>query len=264
MNRRRTQRKKRQSRKAKRGGAINCEAEGFNMRIRQATFGHEYPDAIVSHQNSEQWTFEQLVDISTRGIVGWYCKQANLTPEECKAVTSIPEVQELGAFFHRYKVFSEHILHAKRKLLPNQIFKSEEVKTAFIAKATLKQNVGFNKEFIRCIEIIEPFFKGNPGYDDFRSADIPIEMTIDRVQCLLWVIVKNKGLPEGFIMDERISRRAHEPIILFTHAQGMPMDFITALNLSPLVSAVTLGHLIERVLLDNAELSQPEVTFGVY
>jgi len=264
MNKRRTQRKKRQSRKAKRGGAINCETEGFNMRIRQATYGHDYPDAIVSHENSEQWTFEQLVDISTRGLVGWYCKQANLTPEECKAVTSIPEVQELGAFFHRYKVFSEHIRQAKWKLLPNAIFKSAESKAFLIAKTTANPNGGFNKEFIRYIEVIEPFFKGNPGYEDFRFADIPIEMAIDRVQCLLWVIVKNKGLPEGFIMDERISKRAHEPIILCKSPQGISMDFTYAASLSPIVSVVTVGHLIERVLLDNSELSQPEVTFGVY
>jgi hypothetical protein len=88
-------------------------------------------------------------------------------------------------------------------------------------------------------------------------------MAIDRVQCLLWVIVKNKGLPEGFIMDERISKRANEPIIFCSSPQGMPMEFKTAISLSPVVAVVTLGHLIERVLLDNAELSSPEVSFGL-
>jgi len=258
----REQRKKRQSRKAKRGGALNCEAQGFTQNIREATFGRAYPNAIVSHKDSEQWSYDKLVDISTRGLVGWYCKQAKLTQEECLAVTSLQEVQELGAFFHRYKVFSEHIPKAKRKLLPNQLFKSEGSKAAIISKATVNPNFGMNKELIRCLEIIEPFLKGNPRYEEFRTVDIPIEMAIDRVQCLLWVIVKNKGLPEGFVMDERISKRAHEPIIL-----GSPFDFDAALSMAPSMpvhALIQLGHMIERALVDNAELSTPEVTFGLY
>ena len=262
MNKRRTQRKKRQSRKAKKGGGINCEAEGFTMNIREATFGQAYPHAIVSHDDSEKWTYDELVDISTRGLVGWYCKQAKLTPEECNTVTSLQEVQELGAFFHRYKVFSEHISKAKRKLLPNKIFQSEESKATKIRKLTEKPDFGMNKEILRCLEIIEPFLKGNPKYEEFLTADIPIEMAIDRVQCLLWVIVKNKGLPEGFVMDERISKRAREPIIL-----GNPFDFGAALLMAPAIplhAILQVGHLIERVLLDNAELSSPELTFGLY
>jgi hypothetical protein len=141
----------------------------------------------------------------------------------------------------------------------HKIFRSEQQKATLIRKARANSEFNMKREFLRCLEIIEPFIEGNPRHEEFRSLDIPIEIAIDRVQCLLWVIIKNKGLPEGCVMDKRISKTAHEPIIL-----GETFTFSEAINGNPHHAVTQLGHMIERVLLDNAELTESELTFGVY
>ena len=248
--------------KIQRGGAINCEAEGFTREMREATFGRDYPTAIVSHQNSEQWNFDQLVDISSRGIVSWYCKKAGLTPEECFQIISMPEVQILGAFFHRYKVFSEHISITKRALTNNLKGYGPsflDVKEKFY-KRLLASNKEEDKKLLEDYQFVESYLNGNPNYENFRVMDLPIERAIDRAQCLLWVIVKNKRLPDGFVMDEKIQKRALEPIIFKEgrndyggNIKMMPFSFITIPQII---------NLIRRVENDSIELE--DVTFGVY
>jgi hypothetical protein len=256
-----TKNNKKSSRKGKTyrkrtGGAIDCEAEGFDLRIREAGFGREYPTAIVSHEESEGWSYEQLVDISTRGLVGWYCKQAKLTPSECGEITSIPEVQILGAFFHRYKVFSEHIARTKNALIKNLKGRVgpplETVLERLYAKFTDTEK--------RDYDFVGTYLPTGENFEKFRTMDIPIERTIDRVQCLLWVIVKNKGLPDGFVMDEKIKKRAMEPIIL---KQGIN-DYPYSIKMTPYAPIVVekIAKLIRIVETDFTELD--DVTFGVY
>lgn len=285
MTKKKTLRLRRNSRLRKTGGAINCRAPevGFTDDIVAATFGAAYRNAIVSHLDSEQWTYERLVDISTRGMVRWYCEKVNLTPEQCTIITSMPEVQILGAFFHRYKVFCEHIRNAKTKLTKEKLFGSSNMGSFFLKMSKiskLKNTREFNaadKSFTwMCILSPRDFSfeesaneesmrkeseKQESMHTDFNRAIALIEKTIDDVQCLLWVIVNNKGLPQGFIMDARIKKLAETPIILG------PGNFPETIGyLSPIrtIQAVTqIGNLIEAVFTHKDILIKPPVTFGV-
>lgn len=250
-------------RRRMKGGAIDCEAEGFTLAIREATFGRDYPDAIVSHEDSETWTFEALVDISTRGLVGWYCKQAGLTSEECKAITSMPEVQILGAFFHRYKVFSEHIATTKgvlrRGLMP-------PAKRDWLYTKLSKHPDSTRSD---AMKFVESYVLGNARHLEFQTVDVPIEQAIDRAQCLLWVIVKNKRLPDGFKMDPRIEERARNPILLKPISVGpvpsWPVpDLIRGVEVSPVLGIMTIANVIAKAETENRELREPPLTLGVY
>ena len=250
---------------------INCEKEGFNIEIRNATFGQEYPLSIVSHDNSEKWPYKRLVDTSTHGMVGWYCKQAKLTSDECQMVTSIPEVQILGAFFHRYKVFIEHIGEAKNIIDDSELFTFIEQNPKI--NQIRSRNNPCDKCFIRSLDIIKLYIKGGSEYEKFKTADLPIQQAIDRIQCLLWIIVKNKKLPDEFIMDERIKRRAENPILLYTpiidecrDCEIVKFDFTHVCLLRKVrfyMFIIQLANLINIVNKDNIELGDPEVSFGL-
>ena len=252
--------RKRKTYRKRRGGAIDCDAEGFDLRIREAGFGRDYPDAIVSHQDSEGWSYEQLVDISTRGLVGWYCKQAKLTPSECEQITSMPEVQILGAFFHRYKVFSEHIAITKKALIQN--LKGTIGPPLKIILERFSSN--FTDTQKRDYDFVATYLPGGENFEKFKTMDFPIERTIDRVQCLLWVIVKNKRLPDGFVMDEKIKKRAMEPIILKIILKELQNDYPDRVKMTPYAPVVVekIAKLIRIVEKDFIELE--DVTFGVY
>jgi hypothetical protein len=199
---------KNKTRKQKRlhyGGSLNCEAEGFNKDKREASFGRNYHNAIVSHNNSERWSYEKLVDISTRGLVNWYCKRAKLDTEECTNVKNLDAVKILGAFYHRYKVYSEHISRARNFLrnYKKMIFNFDKFLQRVVKDVKNSANEKHKKLYNDFI-FVEPYLKGNEKYEDFLAMDLYIESAIDKVQCLLWVIVKKGELPDGFIMDERI------------------------------------------------------------
>ena len=252
---------KNKTRKQKRlhyGGDLNCDAEGFNKNIREASLGANYYNALVSHSNSEKWPYEKLVDISTRGLVNWYCKRAKLDTDQCSNVKNMDDVKILGAFFHRYKVYSEHIDRA-RNFLRNYkkiIFNFNNF-NKFLLKIA-ESNKNSDKKLISDFTFVEPYLKGNEKYEDFLSMDLYIESAIDKVQCLLWVIVKKGELHDGFIMDERIKERALEPIKLTSQEKFLEPFYPLDEGFS------SLAKLIKAVEKDNNELSIPPLTFGVF
>lgn len=264
MTKKKTLRLRRRSRKT--GGGLNCNAEGFTDEIAEATSGAAYRNAIVNHNNSEKWPYEQLVDISTRGLVGWYCKKAGLTPEECSRITSMPEVQILGAFFHRYKVFSEHIGKTKTKLSINGLFGSQKKCDGLLNKIALGLAAGKHPAHFEALSEnfawVNGCFSGTPFHVDFMRACALIEKTIDKVQCLLWVIVKNKGLPQGFVMDARIKKFAETPIILGKNDFPDIVGF--GVPVQPAPAILLMGPLIKTVFEHQEILEKPPVTFGVY
>ena len=246
----------------KKGGALDCTAEGFNANTRMASLGHNYPNAIVSHANSEQWPFEKLVDISTRGLVGWYCKKAKLSAEECATVTNMPEVQILGAFFHRYKVLIEHIHTARRALRKgwSAILMIPGKKDKIIVRLYDSKKVE-DLNLLTDLITIEEYFYGTKKYKDFFTVELPLESAVEKAQCLLWVIVKNKKLPPGFVMDKRIEIRAKTPIILMK-GQTNFVDDLGSLRMQYAIPQI--AKLIQIAEADKLELENPEVTFGVY
>jgi len=261
---RRHRRKPRKTRKV--GGAIDCEEEGFTKEIQEATLGDAYRDFIVNHDIGEQESYEKLVFTSTGGLVGWYCLQANLTVPESKQITSMEEVQVLGAFFHRYKVFLEHVQTAKTILSSETLFVEGNRVSDSVMKA-IKGPSTPKKELIKeCWEFIKKNCFGSPLYEEFLAADLVIQQTIVRVQCLLWVIVKHKKLPDGFVMDKKIKDRAIQPILLL----DAPYQFQTILpilqsNDRPVIPSIIiqLGNIIKKIIIDAAHLD-PVPTFGVY
>jgi hypothetical protein len=58
------------------------------------------------------------------------------------------------------------------------------------------------------------------------ELQLNIEIAINMTQCMVWHIVKNKGLPADFKMDPRIESLAKEPVLLNTYslAPGRPVD----------------------------------------
>jgi hypothetical protein len=238
------------------GGALNCDAERFTMEIREATFGRDYPNAIVSHEDSETWDFDKLVDISNRGLVDWYCKKAKLSPDESIRIKEMPEIQYLGAFFHRYKVFSEHIAFTEAKLRRGA---DSFIEPSSARKLKEKANkVNIQNQIVKALVFIETYVKGGKQYNDFFGSTMIIETVIDRVQCLLWSIVKNKKLPEGFYMDEKIIQRAKEPIILTTDNSY----YREKISYKYPIGLIFVENLIQRANLDIQELA--DVTFNVF
>jgi len=246
--------KTRKSKRSQYGGALNCEAEGFNLDKREASLGRNYHNALVSHNNSEKWPYEKLVDISTRGLVNWFCKRAKLNDEKCSMVKNMREVEILGAFYHRYKVYSEHIGRA-RNFLKNYKKIIHNFNKFLLRISQSDRNI--DKKIYNNFIFVWPYLKDNEKYEDFLSMDLHIESAIDKVQCLLWVIVKKGELPNGFIMDKRIKERALEPIKLTSQDK-----FIEPFYPDEGFSALT--KLIKAVEKDNIELNDPPLTFGVF
>jgi hypothetical protein len=187
------------------GNGLDCEAEGFNKKIREATVGKEYLDAIVNHENGEMTTYDELVDISLRGMIKWYCEQAKLSDEEYKKIINMDEIKILGAFYHRYKVIIEHYNHTLdlMKTLNNKNIDE------YLKNIKLNQN-----NIINNINKFKSYIKDGQNYDILTQIDIPMQTIIEKVQCLLWIIVKYKKLPDNFTMDDRIKNRAYNIIDL--------------------------------------------------
>ena len=175
------------------------------------------------------------------------------------------EVQVLGAFFHRYKVFLEHIETAKTILSSPTLFVEGNRVSDSVMKS-LKGPSTPKKVLIKeCWDFIDKARWGQPLYGDFQASDLRIQQTIDRVQCLLWVIVKHKKLPDGFVMDKRITERAVQPIeLLDTRYQFQSVSATLQSDNTPFItSIIQLGNLIKKVIIDAAELD-PVPTVGVY
>ena len=252
--------------KNKIGGTKYCQAVGFNEELREATLGTAYPTAIVNHFEGERDTYEKLVDISTRGMVGWYCKQANLTPEECKIITDMPEVQILGAFYHRYKVFIEHFNETMNKLKDEDNFIS---KLNFQKKGEQQMN-NILISYEKALPLLKTYLKNTPEskYAEFSDVSRLLNLVVDNVQCLLWVIIKNKKLPDGFIMDERIKNRAYD-VIKINNNNLISYSVLLStmkqyLDKRPVAAILSIKKFIELVEKDNIELSNPIVTFNVF
>jgi hypothetical protein len=97
---------------------------------------------------------------------------------------------------------------------------------------------------------LKDYVKGGGKQDSFLAMDMPIEVAIDRAQCLLWYIIKHRGvLPDGFVMDARISGKAR------TALANLPFD------LKSIGSVLNAIPVLEK---ESTDLRDPPVTFGVF
>lgn len=239
---------------------VNCDGEGFTYSMKQATFGREYRNPVGHiHADGETWSYDTLVDFTMDGrIIDWYIKKFQnqgivFTPEDIERIKSMEELKILGAFFHRYKVVAERLRYAIDNLekgvarfVPKY---STYTTTDSYDQILTKPNIKLGPSMKTKLNLLRDFVQNNTtGKNRF------IELAIDRAQCLMFLIVKRKGaLPPGFVMDERIRTRAETPIHV-----DMSDRFNTLLRIEPTINWL---QFLER---DSAELSNPEVTFGVF
>jgi hypothetical protein len=239
---------------------VNCDGEGFTHYMKEATTGSQYRNPVWHiHIDGERWSYDTLVDFTMNGrIIDWYIKQFQnqgivFTPEDIERIKSMEELKILGAFFHRYKVVAERLRSAIDNLekgvarfVPKySTYTTTDSYDQFLRKPNLKISPSMIPKF----KLLRDFVQNNTtGKNRF------IELAIDRAQCLMFLIVKRKGvLPPGFVMDERIRTRAETPIHV-----DMSDRFNTVLRIEPTINWL---QFLER---DSAELSNPEVKFGVF
>lgn len=243
--------------KQKGAGGLSCEAEGFNLNIRKASLGSNYPklkfEVGAIHADGEKRSFENLVDFSQRGLFDWYARKAGLTEEDYLEICQIPELNILGAFFHRYKIVSENISLIRRILKkgPKEFFTiaSEKTWASFLENPKIKsKNLPWKPNAIFLSEL---------DNEKFFAIDIPIETIIDKVQCLIWIIIKNKSLPSGFIMNKLIEEKAKTPILI----NG---DTPLAEEHLPLKKLEKVRNWIQFIIKESNEFSSETFDFGVF
>jgi hypothetical protein len=283
MKRTRRSKSKNQRRKRtlKRGGAaeavpFDCAAEGFNITMREAAFGRGYTIGVGGiHDDGEQWPYDMTAHRIMGGMIDWYRRTLEereiITPyteEEIQALKSNEILKDLGVFFNRYKIVAEKLPVAIRlfngglrsictSLFSDPRFAGPESFGNFLdtftpnAPRLIKIGTGAKKS----LEILATFKD-----IDFRAKDFPIEVAIDRVQCIIFYIVKHKGeLPPGFVMDERITRRAHEELKMSMPSDILRRDEPFFFNGKLMAVQRWLSFLNESY----TELSEPPVTFGL-
>lgn len=250
-------------RRKQRGGAFDCENEGFTLAMRYATFGREYNINVGHiHIDGESWSFQKLRDFSFNGIVKWYTRQMN-TPYSEQDLTKLKENETLailGAFFHRYKVVAERLQAARRVLY-------EGLSYLFSGKASMKNLSGVTsyKQFmnqspqIKVSPVLKDAIEKMSAFvdSDITAKDLAIESAIDKAQCLMFYIVKHKGeTPPGFVMDPRIESRAKQPIVI-----ERSDTLKERLGILTFKAALHWFEFLENAYTD---LTVPPVTFGVF
>ena len=134
-----------------------------------------------------------------------------------KGVEIFDTLDTLGAFYHRYKIVLERFGEAIDNL-------NKGVK-GFFQKDLESGKYGFNGDMTpyegtdsyerfstdeHFPETIRTSFKvlADMVKDDILSKDFPIQIAIDRTQCVMFLIVKKAAIPKCFVMDKRIASLA--------------------------------------------------------
>lgn len=245
----------------KHGGGVDCEAEGFDIKMREATFGDEYRIAVGHiHEGGERWSYEELVRFAFGGLVEWYCRKLGT---DLAVVTAIPEMAVLGAFFHRFKIVDEYFWLLERCLTTAR--KTGGL-SLFSTVPTAIQQRALDRARQRGSAELKTIESTMADWDRFGGLRVPINIAIDRTQCLLFYICKHEKLPDGFVMDPRIAEWAHRPIemdFVFGGKVVRPLereDFRTGFPDARLAVAAGWITFFEEVGVAFA----PEVTFGVF
>jgi len=262
-----------------RGGVVNCAEEGFNVDIQAAGEGINYKVPPMGvHEYGVHWSFDKLNEMNMGGMLDWYCRKAGLNMEECEHVMGMEEVQLLGAFFLRYKVVLEHIealyhfLINKENDYPKSIlFKRDLDGTIESVERTLRSLPKMTRKMLGdhrkinydiVYEMIE-YLPGGGRLPSFGTADIPIVATVDKVQCLLWTIIKHQKLPDGFVLDARIRQRAIEPVGIFESMKAHGYSLYLSLSMYE-PKYLDVYSAIKWIEHESAMLSDPPVTLGVF
>ncbi len=257
------------------GDILDCDKEGFTYEMRLAGLGNGYSvNAHSLHVDGEQWHHNKLITFSMNGIVKWWIDHLKFTEQnpngiqftevDLKKIKANKDLYLLGAFFHRYKIlieiFQDLTLTLNGGVKQFSIFNKAN-NDEWIGRNSFKRYANFDnisnpsKHVAKIIatkisNLIEQFEE---------NIDFPIQSALDKAQCIMFYIVKNKGEnPPGFIMDPRIKKRALTPILINSgikqNSSSNARKFTTT----------TIVEWLDFFINENKELSTPPVTFGVF
>lgn len=254
--------KRRMTKRKQRGGEmLNCAKEGFSDNMKQAALGHGYKKPVgMIHGDGELWSFEKLKEFTLDGrMVDWWITNQKFpyTKDELETLKTNEILAILGAFYHRYKVVAERYAQAKKNTEGGVKQFFPEIKNSLSGP-----NSYTKPEALRIHKTIREYFPKLQEYaKNQKELDFFIQTALDRVQCVMFYIVKHKGeLPPGFTMDPRIEEKAREPISLTTD-DAHPEDSLKINNpLRKIESTLKTLNIIKK---ENKELT-PVVTFGIF
>jgi hypothetical protein len=164
-----------------------------------------YPEELRTiHTRGEYRSYDYLSDFGMRALVSSYCTilYPNNIDGVYQRVRMIPELQTLCAFFQRFKIIVERCNELQRIIYSN----GHIVRTPTPPDSNI---ITRHPELTRLVPEEERNFNIKMGI---------INQCIDRVQCMIFTIVRHGGLPVGFIMDPRIEHYARE-LPLWTHGE---------------------------------------------
>ncbi len=262
---------------------FDCSAEGFDIEMREAAFGKGYTISVGGvHENAEQWPYDETARRLLGGMVDWYRRileaRKIITPytkDELAALNENQVLKDLAVFYNRYKIVAEKTPRAKSlfncgirsiytNIFPDGTFNGPESFDTLLK--SVKQNgssftVNVYEDKIKLQPSIKNSLEILASFKDidFSAKDLPIEIAIDRAQCIIFYLVKHKGqLPPGFVMDERISKRAHQEVL-----KGTPPNILTGSYFPPRAKLVGLQKWLSFLNEAYDELNDPPVSFGL-
>ncbi len=172
----------------------------------------------------------------------------------------------LGAFYHRYKIVIERFTAAMENVNKGVkgFFKDQLESGKYGYKGDMKPYEGtdsfetcstdenFPEEIRAKFKIIAEMLK-----NDITSKDFPIQIALDRSQCLMFLIVKKVALPKCFEMDPRIVRLA-KTIVQIGWGRSSLEEGVGKIKLD-----ITVAWL-QFIQTKYNELNDPPVTFNVF
>ena len=165
-----------------------------------------YPEELRTiHTRGEYRSYDYLSDFGMRALVSSYCTllYPNNIDGVYQRVRMMPELQTLCAFFQRFKIIVEQcnilrdIIYSDRRFVETPLPSDIDIINRH------------RRELTRLVPEEERIFNVKMGI---------INQCIDRVQCMIFTIVRHGELPVGFIMDPRIEHYARE-LPLWTHGE---------------------------------------------
>ncbi len=237
VKRRDKRRRQRKTRRRQCGGVLDCKAFLNNDDLMAATYGEDYIALKARgkttgelHSTGERKDFETLNEFSKYGIMEWYSRQLEKKPDLWEKVTDMNEVKTLGVFFHRFKIVLEKLQVMLNCLIMGNHFFTPDVGAPFPAVAIDRIEKAFERNLSReesrynypneIKQMFSDILHETRDIEFIQKIIYKIEDAMNKVQCLMYQIMKDESLPDGFEMDERIERLAITQINVSEHTDA--------------------------------------------
>ena len=235
VKRRQTRRKTTRRKYKAKGGAISCTAvDGFTDEMIRASGGRNYVDAIAGiHEKGTEWSCDQFKLAGQNGIIQWWInklRQPELggivySPAERETLRDNEDLNKLSAFYHRFKIVIENLDRVHNCVQDGlaSFYPDEERYrefTEFTGPSSFQSYIDYkdanpqpNPLPSKRREMLQTIAS---GIQSFYPKFVLIGVVVNKVQCLMFYVVKHKGqFPDGYVMDPRIESLACQPISAF-------------------------------------------------